>query len=70
MEDMPMLLQSFGGIVTNEKAQVLSEKGKPLFPNLFAAGELVSGYLDGGYRSGDALMFGTVSGRIAAQSMQ
>ena len=43
MEDMPMLLQSFGGIVTNEKAQVLSEKGTPLFPNLFAAGELVSG---------------------------
>ena len=70
MEVMPMLLQSFGGIVTNEKAQVLSEKGTPLFPNLFAAGELVSGYLDGGYRSGDALMFGTVSGRIAAQSMQ
>lgn len=38
MEDMPMLLQSFGGIVTNEKAQVLSEKGNASLPEPLCGG--------------------------------
>lgn len=69
MEVMPLILQTLGGIVTNDKAQVLGQNDKPIFPNLFAAGDVVSGYLDGGYRTGDALMFGVVSGRVAASHL-
>ncbi len=68
MEVMPLVLQTLGGIVTNEKAQVLDENDRPIFENLFAVGDVVSGYLDGGYRTGDALTFGLVSGRIAGSN--
>lgn len=70
MEVMPLILQTQGGLVTNDKAQVLGQNNKPLFPNLFAAGDVLSGYLDGGYRTGDALMFGVVSGRVAASNLK
>lgn len=68
-EVMPLVLQTLGGIITNDKTQVLGKDGKPLFPNLYATGDLISGYVDGGYRTGDALTFGLVSGRIAGASL-
>lgn len=70
MEVMPLILQTLGGIVTNDKAQVLGKNDKPLFNNLYAVGDVISGYLDGGYRTGDALMFGVVSGRLAGGHAQ
>ena len=38
-------------------------------PKLYVTGDLISGYVDGGYRTGDALTFGLVSGRIAGASL-
>jgi flavocytochrome c len=69
MEVMPLILQTLGGIVTNEHAQVLDKSNKVIYPNLFAVGDVISGYLDGGYRTGDALMFGVVTGRIAGDAV-
>lgn len=70
LEVMPLILQTLGGAVTNEKTQVLGQDDKPLLGgHLYAVGDVISGYLDGGYRTGDGLTYGLVTGRIAGQNV-
>ena len=58
---------TFMGIAVNERAQVLDSGGQPL-PNLFAAGEIMSGnILTSGYLAGFGMTIGSVFGRIAGQ---
>ena len=61
------LFHTQGGLVINERAQVLDQAGKPL-PNLFAGGGAACG-LSGdhvwGYLSGNGLLSAVVLGRIA-----
>ena len=64
---MPTSLISLGGVRINDKAAVVNDKGKPALPGLYAVGEVASGYRDGGYRTGDSMMFCVVSGRIAGK---
>ncbi|NQV79762.1 MAG: FAD-dependent oxidoreductase [Alphaproteobacteria bacterium] len=63
------LFHTQGGLVVNDKAQVLREDGTPL-PNLFAGGGAARG-LSGpsrwGYLSGNGLLTAAVLGRIAGR---
>ena len=63
------LFHTQGGLIVNDKAQVLREDGTPL-PNLYAGGGAARG-LSGpsrwGYLSGNGLLTATVLGRIAGR---
>ncbi len=59
-----------GGVLTNEKAQVVTGPGKPL-PNLFAGGGAacgVSGPAAQGYLSGNGLLCAVTMGALAGES--
>ena len=58
---------TFGGLRTNERAQVLSTEGTPI-PGLYAAGELLAGLFYHNYPGGAGLMAGSVFGKIAGDS--
>ena len=58
---------TFGGLRTNERAQVLSTEGTPI-PGLYAAGELLGGLFYHNYPGGAGLMAGSVFGKIAGDS--
>jgi len=65
----PILAWSNGGPRRNEHSQVLNLSGEPI-PGLYAAGTVSSTYSwckDGGFHIADALAFGRVAGRHAAQ---
>jgi succinate dehydrogenase/fumarate reductase flavoprotein subunit len=65
----PILAWSNGGPRRNEHAQVLNLSGEPI-AGLYAAGTVSSTYSwckDGGFHIADALAFGRVAGRHAAQ---
>lgn len=67
----PMLVFTCGGPAKNELAQVLDPKGK-VIPRLYAAGEVASTYsycMSGGQMIGDALAFGRIAGRTAANEL-
>ncbi|MBS0123698.1 FAD-dependent oxidoreductase [Thetidibacter halocola] len=64
------LFHTQGGLVVNDRAQVLHHDGTP-FANLFAGGGAacgVSGSGDAGYLSGNGLLAAAVLGRIAGRS--
>ena len=55
------------GVAVNERAQVILQDGTPA-PNIFAAGEIMSGNILGqGYMAGFGMTIGTVFGRIAGK---
>jgi len=55
------------GVNVNKQAQVLMQDGKPA-PNIWAAGEIMSGNILGqGYAAGTGMAIGTVFGRIAGE---
>jgi fumarate reductase flavoprotein subunit len=65
----PTLVSTKGGLVINERAQVISEVGTPIL-NLYAAGEVTGGVHGvssvGGAQVTDAITFGRIAGRNAA----
>jgi 3-oxosteroid 1-dehydrogenase len=63
---IPGTIGTKGGVVTDEQARVLSLRGDPI-PGLFAAGNIASFWLDGGYPGagaslGPAMTFGHRAG--------
>ena len=67
---VPSVHHTMGGLVINEKAQVIDKKGN-IIPGLFAAGE-VAGGIHGTNRLGgnavtDVVVFGRIAGQNAAQ---
>lgn len=63
----PTLLNTDGGPVRNEKAQILDTAGNPI-PNLYSAGEFGSvwgHYYQGGGNVGECLVFGRIAAREA-----
>ncbi|MCZ6532367.1 MAG: FAD-binding protein, partial [SAR324 cluster bacterium] len=58
---------TFGGVLINEDAQVMSTHRKPI-AGLFACGEMVGGIFHYNYPGGTGLMSGAVFGRIAGAS--
>lgn len=60
------LTMTYGGIKTNEKAQVIDTSGLPI-PGLYAVGEITGGFFYHNYPSGTGLVRGAVMGRIAAR---
>jgi len=57
----------FGGVKSNEKAEVIDDNGKPI-NGLFAAGEMIGGIFYDNYPGGTGLMSGAVFGRTAGRS--
>ena len=55
----------YGGIKTNEKAQVIDTSDNPV-RGFYAAGEITGGYFYHNYPSGTGLTRGAVMARIAA----
>ena len=62
----PKIKSSLGGLLINEKAQVLNRQRK-VIPGLYAAGELVGGILGEKSASGDSLASAAVFARIGAR---
>jgi tricarballylate dehydrogenase len=63
----PGITFTYYGLGVNERAQVLDESGQPM-PNVFAAGEVMSGNILGrGYMAGFGMTIGSVWGRIAGR---
>ena len=61
----PGITFTYQGTKVNESAQVMMQNGSPS-PNVFAAGEIMSGNVLGkGYMAGFGMTIGTVFGRIA-----
>jgi tricarballylate dehydrogenase len=63
----PGITFTYLGVTVNERAQVVFNDGAPS-PNIFAAGEIMSGNILGkGYMAGFGMTIGTVFGRIAGR---
>jgi tricarballylate dehydrogenase len=63
----PGITFTYYGLGVNECAEVLDQQGKPM-PNLYAAGEVMSGNILGkGYMAGFGMTIGSVWGRIAGK---
>jgi tricarballylate dehydrogenase len=63
----PGITFTYLGLAVNERAQVLMNDGRPA-PNVFAAGEIMSGNILGqGYMAGFGMTIGTVFGRVAGK---
>lgn len=60
------ILGTYGGIVTNGKAQVI-DVFKNVIPNLYAAGEIIGGIHGAAYMTGTAFGKALIFGRIAAK---
>jgi tricarballylate dehydrogenase len=58
------LTMTYGGLKTNEKAQVIDTSDRPI-KGLYAVGEITGGFFYHNYPSGTGLMRGAVMGRIA-----
>jgi tricarballylate dehydrogenase len=58
------LTMTYGGLKTNEKAQVIDTSDQPI-PGLYAVGEVTGGFFYHNYPSGTGLVRGAVMGRIA-----
>jgi tricarballylate dehydrogenase len=58
------LTMTYGGLKTNEKAQVIDVSGRPI-KGLFAIGEIAGGFFYHNYPGGTGLVRGAVMGRIA-----
>jgi len=62
------ILGTYGGILTNEKAQVVDVFGQPI-PGLYAAGEIIGGVHGAAYMTGTAFGKALIFGRIAAKNI-
>lgn len=62
------ILGTYGGILTNEKAQVMDVFGQPV-PGLYAAGEIIGGVHGAAYMTGTAFGKALIFGRIAAKNI-
>ena len=63
----PGITFTYMGVTVNERAQVIMQDDHPS-PNIFAAGEIMSGNILGkGYMAGFGMTIGTVFGRIAGK---
>jgi len=63
----PGITFTYLGVTVNEKTQVIMQNHQPA-PNIFAAGEIMSGNILGqGYMAGFGMTIGTVFGRIAGR---
>lgn len=71
MQVLPCLLLTLGGIKIDTNARIMNIRDEIVLEGLYAVGEVVSGYIDFGYRTGDSLMycavFGLIAGRNAAR---
>jgi tricarballylate dehydrogenase len=63
----PGITFTYLGVEVNRRAQVIMTDGRPA-PNIFAAGEIMSGNILGrGYMAGFGMTIGTVFGRLAGK---
>lgn len=63
-----VILGTYGGILTNEKAQVIDVYGDPV-PRLYAAGEVVGGVHGAAYMTGSAFGKAIIFGRMAGKNI-
>jgi fumarate reductase flavoprotein subunit len=63
-----VILGTYGGILANEKAQVMDVFGRPI-PRLYAAGEILGGVHGAAYMTGTAFGKALVFGRLAANEL-
>jgi fumarate reductase flavoprotein subunit len=61
------ILGTYGGILTNKKAQVI-DVFKNMIPNLYAAGEIVGGVHGAAYMTGTAFGKALIFGKLAAKN--
>ena len=62
-----VILGTYGGILTNGKAQIIDAYGE-IIPGLYAAGEIVGGVHGAAYMTGTAFGKAIIFGRIAAKN--
>lgn len=66
MQTATAMLATYAGVQVNEHAEVLNPFQEPI-PQLYAAGEMVSGFHGAGYMTGSSLGKAAIFGRIAAK---
>ena len=68
VEIWPTMIETVGGILINEKSEVISFKNQPVMKGLYAAGAVAFGeHFGRGYRSGDAYVYSGVTGMVAGE---
>lgn len=68
VEQKPRFATTMGGLVTNDKLQVLNKSGKPIV-GLFAAGEVANGVMGDDSPAGANVGYALTTGRVAADSI-
>ena len=64
----PVMIETVGGIMINEKSEVTTLLGRPVAKGLYAAGALAFGeHFGTGYRSGEAYVYAGVTGMVAGR---
>ena len=66
VEQQPRFATTMGGVVTNNKLNVVDKNNKPI-PGLFAAGELVGGAMGDDSPPGGNMAWAMTSGKLAAE---
>ncbi len=66
VEQQPRFATTMGGVVTNDKLNVVDKNNKPI-PGLFAAGELVGGAMGDDSPPGGNMAWAMTSGKLAAE---
>ena len=68
VEIWPVMIETVGGILINEKSEVINFKNEPVMKGLYAAGAVAFGeHFGRGYRSGDAYVYSGVTGMVAGE---
>lgn len=68
VEIWPVMIETVGGILINEKSEVINFKNQPVMKGLYAAGAVAFGeHFGRGYRSGDAYVYSGVTGMVAGE---
>lgn len=68
IEIWPVMIETTGGILINEKSEVINFRNEHVMKGLYGAGAVAFGEHFGmGYRSGDAYVYSGVTGTVAAK---
>lgn len=68
VEIWPVMIETVGGILINERSEVVNFRNEPVMKGLYAAGAVAFGeHFGRGYRSGDAYVYAGVTGMVAGE---
>ena len=68
VEIWPVMIETVGGILINDRSEVVNFRNEAVMKGLYAAGAVAFGeHFGRGYRSGDAYVYSGVTGMVAGE---